>query len=129
MCAKCHRVDGFGADVGPDISDVRNRSTEALLYDVLDPNLKVEPVFSDYTVVTGDGRVLNGLMVDETAEAVVLRQAEGKQIVVARGQIEQIGTSGLSLMPEGIEQDVTVQQMADLLSFLKAHPRPQLPAE
>jgi putative heme-binding domain-containing protein len=125
-CAKCHRIDGHGEDVGPDISDVRNRSPEALLYDVLDPNLKVEPNYSDYTVITGDGRVLNGLMIAETADAVVLRQAEGKQLVIPRGEIEQIATSGQSLMPEGVEQDITVQQMADLLVFLKATPRPPI---
>ncbi|MCO6456846.1 MAG: c-type cytochrome, partial [Pirellulaceae bacterium] len=119
-CAKCHRVDGQGHVVGPDISDVRNRSRDALLYDILDPNLKIEPRFTDYTVVTDDGRVFNGLMDSETSEAVVLLQAEGKRQVIPRTQIEQLRASGKSLMPEGVEKEITVEQMAHLLEFLKA---------
>jgi len=125
-CIKCHKHDGKGADVGPDISDVRNRSREALLFDILDPNRKVEPRFMDYSVVTTDGRTFNGLMISETAEAVVLRQAEGKQQVIPRNDIEILKASGRSLMPEGVEKDVTVQQMADLLEFLKSRDRPAL---
>ncbi len=125
-CIKCHKLDGKGANVGPDISDVRNRSREALLYDILDPNRKVEPRFMDYSVVTTDGRTFNGLMISETAEAVVLRQAEGKQQVIPRNDIEILKASGRSLMPEGVEKDVTVQQMADLLEFLKSRDRPAL---
>ncbi|MBC8351807.1 MAG: HEAT repeat domain-containing protein [Planctomycetes bacterium] len=124
ICAKCHRIDGRGHEVGPDISDVRNRSREALLYDILDPNRKLEPRFTDYAVVTVDGRVFNGLMVSETAEAIVLRQAEGKQQVIARSEIDELRASGKSLMPEGVEKDVTVQQMADLLEYLKSRATP-----
>ena len=124
ICSKCHKLDGQGANVGPDISDVRNRSREALLFDILDPNRKVEPRFMDYTVVTTDGRTFNGLMISETPEAVVLRQAEGKQQVIPRNDIEIVKASGRSLMPEGVEKDVTVQQMADLLAFLKARKKP-----
>jgi putative membrane-bound dehydrogenase-like protein len=118
-CASCHRVDGVGHDVGPDISDVRNRARDALLYDILDPNRKVEPRFNDYTIVTIDGRVLNGLLVSETAKTVVLRQAENKQLVIQRDQIDEMRASGKSLMPEGVEKTVSVQQMADLLEYLK----------
>jgi len=119
ICAKCHRIDGRGHEVGPDISDVRNRSRDALLYDILDPNQKLEPRFTDYLVVTDDGRIFNGLMVSETAEAVVLRQPEGKQQTIARNEIEELRASGKSLMPEGVEKELTVQQMADLLEYLK----------
>ena len=123
-CAKCHKLDGQGHEVGPDISDVRNRSHEALLYDILDPNRKLEPRYTDYSVLTEDGRMLNGLMVSETAEAVILRQAEGKQEVIARNQIDEIRASGKSLMPEGVEKEVSVQQMADLLKYLKSRSQP-----
>ncbi len=119
VCAKCHVIDGQGHDVGQDISDVRNRSRQALLYDILDPNRKLEPRFADYLIVTVDGRVFNGIMISETAEAVVLKQAEAKQIVIPRNDIDEIQSSGKSLMPEGMEKEVTVQQMADLLEYLK----------
>jgi putative membrane-bound dehydrogenase-like protein len=125
VCAKCHRIDGRGHEVGPDISDVRNRSRDALLYDILDPNQKLEPRFTDYLVVTDDGRIFNGLMVSETAEAVVLRQPEGKELTIARNEIEELRGSGKSLMPEGVEKELTVQQMADLLEYLKGN-RPEV---
>jgi putative heme-binding domain-containing protein len=119
-CSKCHRLNGRGYEVGPDISDVGNRSREALLHDILDPNQKVEPRFTDYVVFTHDGRTFNGLMVAETSEAIVLRQGEGKEQTIARNQIDQLSASGKSLMPEGVEKEVSVQQMADLLEFLQA---------
>ncbi|MDA0283512.1 MAG: HEAT repeat domain-containing protein, partial [Planctomycetota bacterium] len=118
-CSKCHRINGKGHEVGPDLSDVRNRSHLALLYDILDPNSKVEPRFSAYTVVTIDGKLFNGLIVSESDEAVVLRMAEGKQQTIGRGEIEVMRASTVSLMPEGVEKDVTPQNMADLLEFLK----------
>ncbi len=120
ICAKCHRIDGIGHQAGPDISDVRNRSKAALLYDILDPNAKVEPRFTSYTVVTDDGRVFNGLIASETAEAVVLRMAEGKEQTIGRSEIDEIRASNISLMPEGVEKDISLQDMANLLEFLKA---------
>ena len=119
VCAKCHRIDGHGFEVGPDISDVRNRSREALLYDILDPNQKLEPRFTEFLIATADGRVLSGLVVSETNDAIVLKQAEGKEEVIRRDVIEEMRSSGKSLMPEGIEKEVDVQQMADLLEYLK----------
>ena len=119
VCGKCHRIDGRGFEVGPDISDVRNRSREALLFDILDPNKKLEPQYTEYLVATADGRVFSGLVVAETAEAVVIRQAEGKEEVISRDDIEEMRSSGKSLMPEGIEKEVSVEEMADVLEYLK----------
>ena len=119
VCAKCHRINGQGHQTGPDISDVRNRSRSALLYDILDPNSKVEPRFTAYSVITVDGKVYNGLIATESSETVVLRMGEGKEQTIGRSEIDVIKASNVSLMPEGVEKDVTVQQMADLLDFLK----------
>ncbi len=119
VCSKCHRINGQGHQVGPDVSDVRNRSFEALLFDILDPNSKVEPRFTDYAVITDDGRTFNGLMVSESAEVVVLRQAENKEQVIPRAEIDELRSTSQSLMPEGVEKEVTIEQMADLLTFLK----------
>lgn len=119
VCATCHRRDSEGHEVGPDLSDVRNRSKETLMYEILDPNAKVEPRFTGYSVLTVNGQVFNGLLATETADAVVLTMAEGKQETIGRAQIEQMKVSNVSLMPEGIEKEVTIQNMADLLEFLK----------
>lgn len=119
-CSKCHKVDGKGHNVGPDISDTRNRSRDALLYDILDPNRRVDPQYSEYIVVTTDGRLFNGLLVSDTGQQIVLRQPEGKEQIIGRSEIEEFQATQKSLMPEGVEKDVSVQQMADLLEFLKA---------
>ncbi len=109
-----------GFRVGPDISDVRNRSRSAILFDILDPNAKVEPRFATCTVVTTDGRTFSGLLEEESDGAVVLRLPEGRQQTIARQDVDEIITGDVSLMPEGIEKDVSVQEMADLLEFLTA---------
>lgn len=119
-CSKCHRIDGVGHQVGPDISDTRNRARDALLYDILDPNRRVDPQFTDYVVVTTDGRTFNGLLAAETADSVDLLQSEAIRQSLPRRDIEELRSTNRSLMPEGIEKDVTVQQMADLLEFLKS---------
>ncbi len=119
-CSNCHRIDGKGHQVGPDISDTRNRSRDALLYDILDPNRRVDPQFSEYLVVTTDGRSFNGLLISDSGDQIVLRQTEGKEQTIARTDIEELQATNKSLMPVGIEKDVTVQQMADLLEYLKA---------
>ena len=106
-------------NVGPDISDTRARARDALLYDVLDPNRRVDPQYTEYIVVTTDGRLLNGLMIAESTDSVTLRQPEGREQTIARSDIEELKTTNKSLMPEGIERDVTVEQMADVLEFLK----------
>jgi putative heme-binding domain-containing protein len=119
VCSNCHRINGEGHITGPDLSDTRNRSKLALLFDILDPNAKVEPRFTACTVLLDDGNVFTGLIGSETADAIVLNMAEGKQRTINRDQIDEIKISSVSLMPEGVEKDVTVQQMADLLEFLR----------
>jgi putative membrane-bound dehydrogenase-like protein len=118
-CSKCHRINGIGHNVGPDISDTRARARDALLYDILDPNRRVDPQFTEYIAVTTDGRTFNGLLKAESTDSITLRQPEGREETIIRSDIEDLKTTNKSLMPEGIERDVTVEQMADVLAFLK----------
>lgn len=119
-CSKCHRINGVGHNVGPDISDTRARARDALLYDILDPNRRVDPQFTECIIVTTDGQLMNGLLIAESSESVTLRQPEGREQTLPRSSIEELKSSTKSLMPEGIEKDVSVEQMADLLAFLKS---------
>ena len=118
-CSKCHRINGVGHNVGPDISDTRARARDALLYDILDPNRRVDPQFTECIIVTTDGQLMNGLLIAESSDSVTLRQPEGREQTLTRSSIEELKSSTKSLMPEGIEKDVNVEQMADLLAFLK----------
>lgn len=122
VCATCHRVRGEGGSVGPDLTDVRNKSKETLLADVLDPNRAVEPRFMNYVVVTTDGRALTGVLSESGERSVVLRRGGDQQDVISRDEIEEMQSTGKSLMPEGIENTLTPQQLADVLAFMKHRP-------
>ena len=117
-CAACHRFGKNGRSVGPDLNSIQNRSPDALLVAILDPNREVPSNYINYTLATQDGRVLTGILAAETASSVTLRRAEGAEDTVLRSLIEELTPSGQSLMPEGVEQQIDLQQMADLLRYL-----------
>ncbi|MBL8796150.1 MAG: HEAT repeat domain-containing protein [Planctomycetia bacterium] len=117
-CAACHRFGKEGRSVGPDLNSIQNRAPDALLVAILDPNREVPSNYISYTLATKDGRVLTGILAAETAASVTLRRAEGAEDIVLRSQIEELTPSGQSLMPEGLEQQIDIQQTADLLRYL-----------
>jgi putative heme-binding domain-containing protein len=118
-CATCHRVAGIGVNVGPDVGDNYARTPDALLLSILDPNRAVDNNYFAYTVTTSDGRVLTGIITAETASSITLKQPEGKVEVVLREDIDELKASGQSLMPVGVEKNIDVEQMANLITFLK----------
>lgn len=119
-CATCHKAEGFGAEVGPDLATVTNRDEEGLIIHILDPNLEVLPQYLNYNVATIDGRILSGQIASETPTSITLKRAEGVTDVVPRDQIDELVSTGQSLMPEGLEEQVSVEQMADLITYLKS---------
>ncbi len=120
VCATCHQAEGQGVDVGPNLATVANRSGEDLLVHILDPNREVASNYVNYSLATVTGRVLSGIIVEESAAALVLKRAEGASDVVPRNQIESLASTGISLMPEGVEKDLSPQNLADLIAFLRS---------
>jgi putative heme-binding domain-containing protein len=118
-CSACHHIDGVGTNVGPDISDTRTKTAESLLVSILDPNAAIDSSFVQYQILTVDGRVLDGLLIDETADAVTLQQKGGERITIAREEMDRMRSPGVSLMPEGFERSLDQQAMSHLLSYLK----------
>ncbi|WZO99500.1 c-type cytochrome [Isosphaeraceae bacterium EP7] len=118
-CSTCHRVEGVGAEVGPNLATVTGRSVEDLLGHILDPNREVAPQFVNYSVATTDGRVVTGLIAEESATTLTLKRAEGAVDLVPRAQIEEVTSTGLSLMPEGLEKGLTQQDFADLIGYVR----------
>lgn len=118
-CSGCHRVADVGVDVGPDIADSRVKSPTQLLTDILAPNQAIDSNYLGYSVITADGRVLTGIIAGETPTSITLRQQENKTVTLLRSEIDELQSSGMSLMPEGLERNVDIQQMADLISFIK----------
>lgn len=118
-CATCHRVSNVGINVGPDVGDNYARTPQQLLLSILDPNRAVDNNYFGYTVSTIDGRVLTGIITAETASSITLKQPEGKVEIVLRDDIDELRGTGQSLMPIGLEKNISVDQMADLITFLK----------
>jgi putative membrane-bound dehydrogenase-like protein len=116
-CQTCHQFRGKGAVVGPDLSGIPGRPASALLVDILDPNQQVSPDFVTFVAVTKRGQVFTGLLAAETATSIKLRLAGGAEETILRSEIEELRSSGRSLMTEGLEQTLGPQGVADILSF------------
>jgi putative heme-binding domain-containing protein len=119
-CLSCHRLGGEGYALGPDLVTVKNTGKEKILVNVLDPNREVRPEFMSYAVEMKDDESLLGLISSETAGAVTLRQAYGKEDVIQRANIRKIQSQGRSLMPEGLEAGLIPQDLADLLEYINS---------
>jgi putative membrane-bound dehydrogenase-like protein len=120
VCSSCHRLEGVGESVGAELSAIRDRGTEAMLLNILDPNREVLPKYLTYYLETDKGRALTGMITAETATGITLRRADGTSETVARVNIAELRSTGLSFMPEGLEKQVDVQGMADLLAYLNS---------
>ncbi len=118
-CAACHRINGIGVNVAPDISDSRTKKFEQILADILQPNRAIDNNYVGYTVRQLDGTVLTGILSAETATSITLKQQGGKEAVIPRSEIDELKSNGQSLMPEGLERQIPQADMADLLSFIK----------
>jgi putative heme-binding domain-containing protein len=117
-CAACHQLEGQGQPVGPDLAALTDKSAKVMLLAVLDPNQAVEDRYLAYVAALLDGRSFTGVLAAETGTSVTLKGQDGKEQVLLRNQIEELRSTRRSLMPEGIEKDVTIEQMADLLAYL-----------
>jgi putative heme-binding domain-containing protein len=118
-CSACHKLDGVGASVGPDISDSREQSFEKLLISVLDPNRSVDANFFRYLARTEEGIVVEGLLKDSNSQTITLQSLNGAMTTLNRSEIEEFKSSGMSLMPEGIESQISIEEMAELLWYVK----------
>jgi putative membrane-bound dehydrogenase-like protein len=122
-CATCHFLRGQGHAVGPNLAALADKTPADFLTAILDPNAVVEPRFVAYNIETKDGRSLSGIVSAETATTLTLVQGGGGQETVLRSDIQEMRASGLSLMPEGLEQNMMPQDLANLIAYLKTSPR------
>ncbi len=118
VCAQCHKMYGEGAEVGPDITRNGRASYEQLLSNVFDPSLVIGAAYQAVTVVTTDGKVITGLPVEDNDRRIVLKVQGDKVETIPVSKIEERLLSPLSLMPEGLEKQLTPQEIADLFALL-----------
>jgi len=118
-CAGCHRVQGRGQWVGPDLSTIGTKyGRDELLRSILNPSAAIGYNFRTLVVATDDGRVFTGLPVEDTADRIVLKTTDGQRVSLRPKEVEERSNSDLSLMPEGLAETMSDQDLADLLSFL-----------
>jgi putative membrane-bound dehydrogenase-like protein len=117
-CASCHRADGAGFAVGPDMVTVRNSGKDKLLLSILDPSREVSPNYVAFTVETKDGESLVGVIANDTPTSITVRQPYGNDVTLQRDRIKRMSSQGKSLMPDGLEVGLTPESFADLLQFV-----------
>ncbi|MFM7606507.1 MAG: PVC-type heme-binding CxxCH protein [Prosthecobacter sp.] len=118
-CMACHKAGANGFAVGPDLITVKTKGREALLEAILMPHKEVASQFIAYTVNTKDGQTFAGVISHDTASSMTLKLPGGVEKTLQRSEIKGSSSSGQSLMPEGLETGMTVEDMADLLSFIE----------
>ena len=128
ICGQCHKIHGKGNDVGPEITNNGRSSFEQLLSNVFDPNLVIGAGYRAVVVVTNDGRVLTGLLAEDSPQRVVLKIQGGKTETIPRNDIDTVHVSNISLMPEQIENQMKPQEIVDLFTFLSYDKHPSDPA-
>ena len=120
VCSKCHALDGVGVAVGPNLGTVRNHPASELLVDIIMPSKSIEQGYETYVVDLASGEIVDGVMSAHTPATITLRQEQRRETVISRENIRRMYVSNVSMMPDGLEKQIDVQQMADLLAFLKA---------
>jgi putative membrane-bound dehydrogenase-like protein len=120
LCAQCHRAADLGKNVGPDLTSISHRSVEDILYNIINPSMAINPIYSNYQVETKSGDLVTGILTAETLDAVTLLQANELKTTLPRAEIRKLRSTGTSLMPEALEATLTPQQMRDLIAFLQS---------
>ncbi len=129
VCAKCHRIAGKGSQVGPDLAAAQNRADDAFLIEILQPSAKITSGFRSYVVADTSGRVFTGVLAAETATSITLRSAKSTateggadavlEQTILRKDIEAVKASDESLMPGDLEKEVSPQDVADVIAYLR----------
>ncbi len=120
-CAACHQLAGIGQQVGPDLASVGDKSPQGLLTAILDPNKAVEARYVNYVATTKAGLTLSGLLQSETSTTISLVGADGKKHDLLRKDLDELASTGKSVMPEGFEKEIPPAAMADLIAFLRGN--------
>ena len=109
---------------GPDLAALTNRNPEWLLTTILDPNREVDARYVAWMALDNNGLTKTGLLVEETSSSIRLQEAEGKEHVILRGDLEELRSTNRSIMPEGLERDLSPQDLADVLAYVSQFDTP-----
>jgi putative membrane-bound dehydrogenase-like protein len=117
-CAACHRLGGRGTDIGPNLDSVRGWDRAKIMLHILDPNREVAPNYLVYLIELRDGSSLSGMISEEAASGLKVRRIGAPEEVIPRQNVARVTASAVSLMPEGLETSLSLQDMSDLLELI-----------
>ncbi len=118
-CSPCHIYGPTGKDVGPNLTEISRKSKETIMHDIIDPNAAVETKYINHKLETNSGEVQLGMIDVENDQTITIKQMGGSKILFQKSNIKHLTTLGTSLMMEGLEHNMTHQDMADLLAYLR----------
>ncbi|WP_020475471.1 PVC-type heme-binding CxxCH protein [Zavarzinella formosa] len=119
-CVTCHKLEGVGGQVGPDLTRLWDTaSIEKIIESMVDPSKEIKEGYQSYRLVTTKGRTHTGLKITETKDEVTLREATGAEVRVPRAEVEELAPSKTSLMPDNVVSQLSFDQFVDLVAFLK----------
>jgi putative heme-binding domain-containing protein len=119
-CATCHSLHGQGGNVGPDLTPFNRADHPNLLLHVINPSAEIREGYESFVVETKSGRFITGIVAERDDRVVVVRTAEGQRVVLPRDDVQSIRATGISLMPEGLLNGLTDQQVCDLLAYVRS---------
>jgi putative heme-binding domain-containing protein len=119
-CANCHSLFGKGGAVGPDLTSYRRDDVNAMLLNVVNPSAEIREGYENHLVTTESGRTLSGVLLEQDSKTIVLRTSDDQRVAIPREDIADMSVSGVSLMPEGLLQRLSDQQVRDLFAYLRS---------
>lgn len=120
-CTTCHRLEGTGGQVGPDLTrSWDTQSIEKLIEAMAQPSKEIKEGYQSFRLDTIGGQVFTGLKISETKDEVVLREATGRDVRIKRDDVDTLVPSKVSLMPDDVISQLTYEQFLDLVAFLKS---------
>jgi len=121
LCSRCHRVNGQGETIGPDLSMVGAiRQHHELVEAVVEPSASFVRSYRPVVLATADGKVHTGIIASETSTEITLRTADFAELRIPRSEVETFKEADLSIMPAGVEQRLTRTELADLIAYLSS---------
>lgn len=119
-CANCHKLFSQGAEVGPDLTVHNRADLESMLLAIVNPSAEIREGFENYSVETKDGRSLSGFLVEQDQNTVVLRGLDNQNMSFAQKDLSEVKLAGISLMPEGLMEGFSDEQVRDLFAYLRS---------
>jgi putative membrane-bound dehydrogenase-like protein len=120
QCARCHSLFGRGGKLGPELTTYRRDDLDTMLLNIVNPSAEIREGFAGSIVASSDGRILTGVIVEQDKNVVILRESDGHDAILDRISIEAVRPSEKSLMPEGLLEGLTAQQVRDLFAYLRS---------